>query len=62
MKEELTRICGDNKNELRRKSLCFVCKGSWALNYSCPCDRKEATRIKPEGILSNHEDSFEGSE
>ena len=32
-KEELTKICGDNKNELRRKGLCFVCKGVSALDH-----------------------------
>ena len=55
-KEELTKICGDSKNELRRKGLCFVCKGVWALDHSCPNDKK-VTRIEKLETSSNHGDS-----
>ena len=40
-KKELRRIDGEsknkicNKNELRRRGLCFIFKGTWALNHSC---------------------------
>ena len=57
-KEELTNICGDNNNELRRKGLCFVCKGVWDLNHSCPSDKKEAKKIEQEEIPSDHGESF----
>ena len=55
-KEELTKIFGDIKNELRRKGLCFVCKGVWALDHSC-LDNKEATRIEKLETSSDHGDS-----
>lgn len=43
-----------SKNELIRRGLCFICKGTWALNHSCPGGRKEETSTE-------HGDSFEGS-
>lgn len=39
-----------SKNELRKQGLCFICKGPWALNHSCPGERKEATRTKQKEI------------
>lgn len=51
-----------NKNELRRRGLCYICKRPWALNHSCLGDRKEETRKEQEEIPSNHgESSIVGS-
>jgi len=35
-----------SKYEPRMRGLCFICKGPWDLNHSCPGDRKEATKTK----------------
>jgi len=59
-RKEFRRIDGEsknttyNKNERRRRGLCFICKGPWALNDSCPSDRKEATKIEKEEIPLDH--------
>lgn len=45
--KELRRIGGDqpcNKNELKRKGICFICKGPWGPNHSCLSDTEEMTR------------------
>ena len=63
-KKDLRRIDGESKNkicsknELRRRGLCFICKGPWALNHSCPGDKKKETKTKQEEITSNHGESF----
>ena len=49
-------IC--SKNKLRRRGLCFISKGPWALNHSCPGDKKKATKTKEEDITSHHGEYF----
>lgn len=51
-KNKGSKVC--SKNELRRRGLCFICKGPWEPNHSCPGDRKEEIRIGQEGIPSYH--------
>ena len=69
-KKELKTIDGGSKNkgskscsnnELKRRGLCFICKGPWALDHSCPGDSKEATRKKQEIPLDHGESSIVGS-
>ena len=44
--EELLKIGGPcNKNELRRKVLCFICKEPWGLDHSCLSDTKGMTEV-----------------
>lgn len=45
-----------NKNEIRRRGLCFIYKGPWAPNHSCLGD-KETTRVEQLETPSDHEDS-----
>jgi len=61
-RKELKRIKGGSKNkenktcsknELRRRELCFIYKGSWALNHSCPDERKEEKRTEQKEIPSD---------
>ena len=68
-RKELKRIDGGSnnkenktfgKNELRRRGLCFICKGLSSLNHSCLGERKETTLTEKKNITSGHEDSFEG--
>ena len=59
-REELLRFDGScNKNELRRKGLCFICKGPWGPKHSCMGDTEETTGGDQEEIPSNFQD--EGS-
>ena len=53
-KEELLRFGGScNKNEMRRKGLCFVCKGPLGPDHSCLGDAEEVTEVAREDIPSN---------
>ena len=49
-REEQLRYEGScSKNEMRRKGLCFVCKGPWGLDHSCLSNTEE-TEVEQEEI------------
>lgn len=53
-KEELLRFEGScSRNEMRRKGLCFICKGPWGPNHSCLSDTGEMTEVEQEDIPSD---------
>ena len=53
-REELLRFGGScNKNEMRRKGLCFVYKGPWEPDHSCLSDAEEMTAVEQEEIPSD---------
>lgn len=59
IKEQWRRIGGDqpcNKNELRRKGICFNCKEPWKPNHSCLSDTEEIIGVGQEDIPSDFQD------
>ena len=51
-KEEHLRFGGScNKNEMRRKGLCFICKGPWGPDHSCLSDTEKMTAVEQGDIL-----------
>lgn len=54
-REELLRFGGScNKNELRRKRLCFICKEPWEIDQSCLSDTEEIEEKEKMVIPSDH--------
>lgn len=53
-REELLRFGGScSGNELRRKGLCFICKGPWGLDHSCLSDTEEMIETEQGKISSD---------
>ena len=52
-RDELFQFGGScSRNELRRKGLCFICKGPWGLGHSCLSDVDDVAEAGQEGIPS----------
>ena len=61
-REELLQFGGSyNRNELRRKGLCFICKEPWGPDHSCLRDADEVAEVEQVDIPSVCQDEDSSS-